>query len=161
MNKKMSLALTAGGMAALLTGNKLGALAMFGMGAAGLEKHWRVENADVPKGFSARWDRAISFYNQTHQEPTNRNLHQVGIPMILGGAIGLVVFPAFRPMWLASAASFTTGWALNFIGHGLYEKNKPAFADDPLSFIAGPIWDLDQLRGKGKVSLVKGEQKAS
>ena len=32
-------------------------------------------------------------------------------------------------------------WALNIIGHKAYEKKAPAFADDPLSFIAGPFWD--------------------
>jgi uncharacterized membrane protein YGL010W len=51
-------------------------------------------------------------------------------------------------MWLASWAAFNVGWTLNFIGHGVYEKNSPAFADDPLSFVAGPLWDLKQLRGE-------------
>jgi len=48
---------------------------------------------------------------------------------------------------LLSASAFVGGWVLNFIGHGRYEKNQPAFADDPLSFIAGPAWDFMQLFG--------------
>ena len=40
------------------------------------------------------------------------------------------------------------GWAFNIVGHAVYEKNAPAFADDPLSFIAGPAWDLQQMLAK-------------
>jgi uncharacterized membrane protein YGL010W len=43
---------------------------------------------------------------------------------------------------------------LNFIGHGKYEKNAPAFADDPLSFIAGPVWDFQQILRKDGASAV-------
>lgn len=75
----------------------------------------------------------------------NRKLHIVGIPMIVGGTAGLLLFSPFRPLWLASAAAFVAGWALNFLGHGRFEKNAPAFADDPLSFIAGPAWDFMHL----------------
>lgn len=161
MNKKLSLALTAGGMVGLLTGSKIGALTLFGLGARGLEKNWRAEHPETPDTWAARWDAAITFYNDTHQEPTNRSLHRIGIPMILGGAVGLLLFPRFRPLWLASAGSFAVGWSLNLIGHGLFEKNKPAFADDPLSFIAGPIWDLEQMKGRGPLRVVEPAQKVS
>jgi uncharacterized membrane protein YGL010W len=33
---------------------------------------------------------------------------------------------------------------MNLVGHAVFEKNRPAFADDPLSFLAGPAWDLRQ-----------------
>jgi uncharacterized membrane protein YGL010W len=46
---------------------------------------------------------------------------------------------------MASAAAFAGGWALNILGHMVYEKKKPAFAEDPLSFVAGPVWDAKQL----------------
>ena len=60
------------------------------------------------------------------------------------------MFNPFRPLWFISAGAFASGWVLNIIGHGMYEKNAPAFADDPLSFIAGPVWDFTQLRSKKK-----------
>ena len=74
--------------------------------------------------------------------------------MILGGTIGLITAPRYRPLWTLSATSFTIGWVLNIVGHAFYEKNKPAFADDPLSFIAGPVWDLEQSRKKGGLYVV-------
>jgi hypothetical protein len=37
---------------------------------------------------------------------------------------------------------------LNFIGHGIFEKNAPAFADDPLSFAAAIAWDVDRMGDK-------------
>ncbi len=140
--RKRNIAYTVGGMAALLTGRKVAALSLFGKGIAGLEKEWRENHPDFDGDMADRWEEAISFYEETHVEPTNRMLHKVGIPMIVGGGAGLLLFRPFRPLWLASASSFTVGWALNIVGHSKYEKNAPAFADDPFSFIAGPVWDL-------------------
>lgn len=141
MGNKTDLACTAGGMLSLLAGGKFTALGLFAKGLTGLEKKWRNNHPDFDGSASSRWKEAIEFYDKTHREPTNRKLHKVGIPMILGGTVGLLLFPAYRPFWTASAGLFAGGWVLNFIGHGIYEKNKPAFADDPLSFIAGPVWD--------------------
>ncbi len=137
---------TAGaGMVALLAGRKLTALALFGKGFAGLERQWREKHPEFQGGFADRWNEALKFYEATHQEPMNRKLHIVGIPFIVAGTAGLLLFPAYRPLWGLSAAAFVGGWVLNFIGHGKYEKKAPAFQDDPLSFIAGPVWDFQQV----------------
>jgi uncharacterized membrane protein YGL010W len=40
--------------------------------------------------------------------------------------------------------AFGVGWALNLVGHAAYEKRAPAFSEDGLSFLAGPVWDLQQ-----------------
>ena len=146
-NKTVDLACVAGGMGAILVpGGKLIGLALFAKGFWGLERRWRDE-----RGFEGPWSermqRSAEFYEGTHTDPTNRMLHRVGIPMIVGGAALLLAFPALTPLWIAGVSLFVFGWVLNFIGHGLYEKNAPAFADDPLSFLAGPLWDLRQLRG--------------
>jgi hypothetical protein len=146
MNKDV-LAL-AGGMALLLAGKKGAGLSMFAKGALSLEKEWRAKHPEVAPGFAARWEAAATFYEKTHQNSTNRFLHQVGIPMIVGGAVGLLAAKPFRPVWAASAVSFGVGWALNLVGHAVYEKSAPAFFDDPLSFIAGPIWDIQQMTKK-------------
>ncbi len=145
---KRDVATAAGGMVALMLGRKATALALFASGARGLERTWREKHPDFKGGWKERWQHAITFYEETHQEPTNRLLHQIGIPMIVGGAVGLLAMPAYTPPWWASLGSWTVGWGLNFVGHGVYEKNAPAFQDDPLSFLAGPIWDLQQLRKK-------------
>lgn len=143
--KNRDLACVAAGMGALMAGGKLTGLALFSKGLIGLEQDWR-RKRDFQGTWAERFEKAAQFYEGTHQDPTNRTLHRVGIPMIVGGAAGLIVFPAYRPAWLTSHALFTVGWGLNFIGHGIYEKNAPAFADDPLSFLMGPLWDLKQMR---------------
>jgi hypothetical protein len=141
VKKNRDLACAGLGMGVLLVGQKTLGLVLFAKGFAGLEESYREVNAFDGTG-EERWKRALAFYEATHQDPVNRALHAVGIPMILGGAAGLLAFRPFRPLWLASASSFTAGWVLNFIGHGLFEKKAPAFADDPLSFVAGPAWDI-------------------
>lgn len=149
--KTRDLVTTAGGMVLLLSGRKVLALGTFAKGFKGLEDNWReVNNFDGT--LAERWERAVSFYEETHQDSVNRKLHVIGIPIIVGGAAGLLLFPSYRPMWMLSASAFTFGWILNFIGHGIYEKKAPAFADDPLSFLAGPVWDFQQLRKKKRKS---------
>ncbi len=142
-----------GGMTTLLSGQKLAALSMFARGLGQLERGWRERHPEFQGDLKARVEAAIAFYDATHQHPINRKLHLVGIPMILGGAVGLIATPALSPPWLASAGAFTAGWALNIVGHAVFEKNAPAFADDPLSFVVGPIWDAQQLLARGKAFL--------
>ena len=146
--KNRDLALLGGGMIGIMTGSKLTALAMVGAGMKGLEEQWRKDHPDFEGGLAERWQKAIEFYDETHQDPTNRVLHTIGIPMILGGAIGLLAAPRYTPPWWVANGSWTAGWVLNFVGHGVYEKGAPAFADDPLSFLAGPAWDFIRLRDR-------------
>ncbi len=131
-----------------MTGAKATPLAMFAVGARGLEREWRAAHPDATGSFGDRWQRAIEFYDATHQDPVNRVLHIVGIPMIVGGVVGMLAAPRYTPPWWVANGSWTAGWILNFIGHGLFEKGAPAFADDPLSFVAGPVWDFMQLQKK-------------
>lgn len=148
--KKLGTYEVIGGMALLLLGRKIEGLALFGKGFYDLEKVYRENNDDLASGLPARWERAVEFYEDTHQDKTNRMLHVTGIPMIVGGAVGLLSSKPYKKPWLMAGASFAAGWALNIIGHAKFEKNKPAFTDDPLSFIAGPVWDAQQLVGKDK-----------
>ena len=136
----------AAGMAGLLTGSKVAALGLFARGVVDLEAEWRAAHPDFVGGPAERWKAAIEFYESTHRDDTNRLLHIVGIPIIVGGATGLIVWPRYTPPWFLSAGAFAAGWALNLVGHGVFEKNRPAFADDPLSFVAGPVWDLAHLK---------------
>jgi hypothetical protein len=142
------LAYAGAGMAALVLGRKAAAAALFSKGIVGLEKRWRRNHPDFSGGLRERWAMSEKFYEETHQDETNRLLHVVGIPMIVGGTAGLVVFPSYSLPWAASAGLFGTGWALNFVGHGVFEKSAPALKDDPLSFIAGPVWDVKQVAKK-------------
>lgn len=54
--------------------------------------------------------------------------------------------------WIAAAvplpahvAMFTGGWILQFIGHGLYERNRPAFVRNFAHLLVGPLWVLNDL----------------
>lgn len=147
--RKRDLAFTATGMGALVVG--LGPLAAvpFGLGLRGLEKQWRRKHGFDGK-FEERWARSVKYYEGTHKHPVNRALHVIGTPFILAGTAGLAVSsplnPLSWPVYGPSVASFVGGWTLNLAGHALFEKNAPAFADDPLSFVAGPMWEVDLLR---------------
>ena len=143
------VALAVGGMALLtLGGPRIPALVTFARGARKLEEGWRRRHPRFEGGWRERWRKAEVFYEGTHQDPTNRALHIIGIPMIVGGAAGMLVsrpVSVTAPLFFVSTGTFVAGWALNIVGHAKYEGNAPAFKDDPLSFMAGPIWDARQV----------------
>lgn len=140
------VASTAVGMVGLLSGSKLGALGLIAGGLRDIEAEWRAAHPEFDGGVRERWQHAIDFYAATHRDPTNRALHMVGTPIIVGGVTGLLVWPRYSPPWMVSAGACGLGWGLNLVGHSVFERNAPAFTDDPLSFVAGPVWDLMQLR---------------
>ena len=145
----IGVSLSVFGMGALCFGFKRSALSLFAAGVGQLEKDWRDRHPDFQGGLAERWQHSLQFYRETHQHPVNRKLHVVGIPLIVGGALGLLASRPFSPVsggiWLGSLAAFGGGWALNILGHAKYEGRAPAFSEDGLSFIAGPVWDLQQL----------------
>ena len=81
-------------------------------------------------------------YNQDHQHPVNRALHNVGIPMILAS---VVVVP-FNP--LLAAFLFVVGWIVQFVGHA-FEGKMPSFFRDPTFLAIGPLWLWRKLTGAG------------
>ena len=148
---RIGVALAAAGMAALCFGFKRSALTLFGAGVRTLELDWRSRHPEFRGGPRERWQASLDFYRETHQNPTNRTLHVIGIPLIVGGAAGLLASRPFSPvsggLWLGSLGAFSVGWALNLVGHAVHERRAPAFSEDGLSFLAGPVWDLQQLLG--------------
>jgi uncharacterized membrane protein YGL010W len=45
--------------------------------------------------------------------------------------------------WLASGAGlFVVGWIIQFVGHAAYEHRKPAFVDDLIGLVIGPLFVL-------------------
>jgi uncharacterized membrane protein YGL010W len=145
----LGVALSVAGMGALCAGFKKSALSLFGMGVRLLEKDWRDRHPEFTGTAADRWQASLAFYRQTHQNGTNRTLHLIGIPLILGGAAGLFASKPLSPvtgaLWAGSLGAFATGWALNLVGHAAFEKRAPAFSDDGLSFIAGPVWDFQEV----------------
>ncbi|MEZ0369611.1 MAG: DUF962 domain-containing protein [Candidatus Sericytochromatia bacterium] len=148
--KQVGSAEAVGGMVLVLLGHKAKGLSLFGHGIYTLEQEYRKNHPDLEPGLKARWNEAVTFYEETHQDETNRSLHRWGIPVIVGGAVGLLVAKPYKLPWVISAVAFAGGWALNILGHSKYEKKAPAFTEDPLSFVAGPVWDIQQILQRGQ-----------
>jgi uncharacterized membrane protein YGL010W len=54
--------------------------------------------------------------------------------------IGQMIAPMSIANWLGwGVGSFVVGWAFQFVGHH-YEQRKPAFADDLIGLIIGPLF---------------------
>jgi uncharacterized membrane protein YGL010W len=60
------------------------------------------------------------------------------LALALWAGIGLGALPTAQ--WLAGALGlFIGGWIIQFVGHA-FEGRKPAFVDDLLSFLIGPLF---------------------
>ncbi len=88
-------------------------------------------------------DRSISEwidqYEQSHQDPLNRALHTIGIPLI-AVSLPLLLFAFFiRGLWRWPAVLFGLGWACQFAGHAL-EGKPPEFFKDWRYLLVGTRW---------------------
>ena len=81
-------------------------------------------------------------YREDHQNPVNRTLHTIGIPMIVAS---LPLMLAAPPVGIAM---FVVGWILQFVGHA-FEGKAPSFFSDPTFLLIGPVWFVKKVLGKG------------
>jgi uncharacterized membrane protein YGL010W len=59
----------------------------------------------------------------------------------------LPIFPVNPPL---GVGLFVGGWAFQFAGHALFEKQQPSFFNDPFYLLIGPVWvaiEMAQLLG--------------
>src|SRR5882724_13195229 len=107
----LGVTLAVGGMGALCFGLKRSALLLFAAGVREIERDWRHRHPEFQGTLAERWQLSLEFYRETHQNPTNRRLHVVGIPLIVGGAAGLLLSRPLSPvsggLWLGSLAAFS------------------------------------------------------
>lgn len=68
---------------------------------------------------------------------------RLAILMTLAG-VGMYVLGASLPLWLLAAMQ-VIGWTLQFVGHGVFEKKKPAFLKNIPHFLVGPMWFVNDL----------------
>lgn len=61
---------------------------------------------------------------------------------------GLVLVGRLLP-WGAGLALFVGGWALQFVGHALYERRSPAFLRNLLHLLVGPAWLVERAFERG------------
>jgi uncharacterized membrane protein YGL010W len=89
----------------------------------------------------------VAQYALSHQNPANRLLHTIGIPMI---AISIVLaltgiaVPALLPI---AAVLFVIGWVLQFIGHA-FEGKPPEFFKDWRFLLVGLRWWFAKMSGR-------------
>ena len=116
----------------------------------------------------------LSQYADYHRDPRNIHTHFVGVPMIMFAVVILLsrptwmagelplspaLFAALAAMlvggqwvalqsmavWLATGIGlFAVGWVIQFVGH-YYEGRKPAFVDDLVGLIVGPLFVVAEL----------------
>ena len=76
----------------------------------------------------------IALYQDEHKQFGTKLTHMIGIPMIVASIPTALVHPP------AAAGLFVAGWALQYVGHYVFEGNKPAFYGDPYYLLVGPVW---------------------
>lgn len=98
-------------------------------------------------------DTKLAFYRTQHRTLGCKLTHMVGIPMIA------ISIPALFVHWPTSVGLFVGGWALQFIGHFVFEHNSPVlFADpkDPWTYLVALVFCGEEwkklLTGKPLVS---------
>lgn len=73
-------------------------------------------------------------YDAGHTQLGTKLTHLVGIPLIVAS---LPTIP-FNPV--LGLGMFGAGWALQLIGHYVFENNSPKLIGDPFFAIVGVIW---------------------
>jgi uncharacterized membrane protein YGL010W len=76
----------------------------------------------------------FALYQKEHTTLGNKLTHMVGIPMIVASIPTTFVNPPL------AGTLFSAGWALQFVGHYVFEHNKPSFYNDPYYLLVGPAW---------------------
>lgn len=85
------------------------------------------------------------YYLSEHQNVTCRRLHFVGSSLVLGCLAALVL----TGQWFWLPVAFLCGYGFAWVGHFIFEKNKPATFKYPLySFVSDWLMYKDILTGK-------------
>lgn len=87
------------------------------------------------------------YYLDEHRDVRCRRMHFIGSTLVL---LTLVLAVAHTPWWLLAAP--VAGYGFAWLGHFLFEKNKPATFKYPLYSLMGD-WVMfgDILRGRVKI----------
>ena len=73
-----------------------------------------------------RWDDFFAAYDAAHQEPANRWVHHA---THVGAVAGALLLYAGHPAW--GAALVLGSLPVNWLGHLVFERNRPAFFAPP------------------------------
>ena len=92
------------------------------------------------------WDEWIEEYSEGHQNPINKLMHTIGIPMITLSILLVPVSFLVADMWRIALGLFVLGWILQFIGH-YFEGKPPEFMKDYRFLFVGFRWWLKKVFG--------------
>lgn len=99
--------------------------------------------AEVKKFTS--YSEFYEFYLEEHSDPVCRALHYIGTTI----ALLLMAYAIYSQIWSLILVGVVQGYAWAWIGHFVFEKNKPATFDYPFySFISDFVMLKDFLLGK-------------
>lgn len=84
--------------------------------------------------FKQKLRHYLEAYGRDHRRLSTRLTHFIGIPMIVVSIPMTLVNP------LLAAGLFAGGWALQLLGHYVFERNSPSFVGDPFYLLVGPLW---------------------
>lgn len=68
------------------------------------------------------WTGSWPFYLGEHRDARNRALHAAGTSL----ALALLVSAVVSRLWWLSVVALASGYALAWVGHFVFEKNRPA-----------------------------------
>ncbi|MEO8011697.1 MAG: DUF962 domain-containing protein [Dokdonella sp.] len=98
----------------------------------------------APKHF-ASFREFYPFYLSEHADRTCRRLHFAGTSLVVG--IVVLAITSGNAWWLTLAP--VAGYGFAWVGHFVFEKNKPASFKQPLySFVGDWVMYWDILRGR-------------
>jgi hypothetical protein len=85
------------------------------------------------------------YYLQEHSNDTCRRLHYVGSLLVLG----ILAYALLTQLWLWLLALPLAGYGFAWVGHFVFEKNRPATFKYPLySFMGDWVMLRDALTGR-------------
>lgn len=86
------------------------------------------------------FEAQLNYYKSQHRTKGCKLTHMFGVPLIF------LSIPTALFNWQSGLRMFAGGWALQFIGHYVFEKNNPVLfseAGNPLVVVAAAVYVYD------------------
>ncbi len=90
----------------------------------------------------------IAFYAQ----------HDLRIALAAAPAGAALAVLSRRIPWTGHAAIFVLSWVLQLLGHGVWERNRPAFFKSVVQLLVGPAYFLARLMGNLRAPLGQAQK---
>ena len=85
---------------------------------------------------------------------------KLATPM-LGVSVILDVLARLTPFWWIGLIAFIAGWALQLIGHSVFEHKSPSFLNNLIHLLVGPLFILNEVLKVHAIKELEDVQKDS